>query len=150
MTKFELEKFDGTNDFSLWRESLKGVLKIEFRDYSKGLWDKMVKLCLKPFVSNKINLLERLYGFRMNLVMSLDEDIDKFNEIIVGLENIEHKVNEESQEIILLRSLPMAYQEVKAAIKYSKDIISLDGVLGALKSKDFELKLEEVSKKDEA
>ena len=194
MAKFELEKFDGTNDFSLWRESLKGILvhqkvakilgdqklladkkpeeiaemeemayytiimylsngvrrKLTSETTTKGLWDKMEKLYLKPSVSNKINLLERLYGFRMNPVMSLDENIDKFNEIIVGLANIEHKVDEESQAIILLRSLPMAYQEVKATIKYGRDIISLDGVLGALKSKDFELQLEKESKKDEA
>ena len=193
MAKFELEKFDGTGDFALWRESLKGILvhqkvakvlgdtklleekkpeeiaemeemayytiimhlsntvrrKLTGEKTAKGIWDKLEELYMKPSISSKINLLERLYGFRMIPTMSLDENIDKFNEIIVGLANIEHVVDEESQAIILLRSLPIAYQEVKAAIKYGRDVIALKDVLGALKSKDFELQLEKESKKDE-
>uniref|UniRef100_A0A803QFJ4 CCHC-type domain-containing protein n=1 Tax=Cannabis sativa TaxID=3483 RepID=A0A803QFJ4_CANSA len=65
--------------------------------------------------------------------LSLHDNIDKFNEIIVELADINHKVDEERQVIILLRSLPIAYQEVKAAIKL----------------KDFELQLEKESKKEE-
>ena len=109
---------------------------------TKDLWNKLEELYMRPSISNKINLLERLYGFRMTSTLSLDENIDRFNEIIVGLSNINHKVDEESQAIILLRSLPIAYQEVKAAIKYGRDVIALEDVLGALKSKDFELQLE--------
>ena len=194
MAKFELEKFDGTGDFALWRESLKGVLvhqkvtkvlgdekllaerkpdeiaEMEEMAYytislhvsnnvrrkltgitkAKEVWSKLEELYMKPSISSKINLLERLYGFRMNPSISLDDNIDKFNEVIVGLANINHKVDEESQAIILLRSLPMAYQEVKAAIKYGRDVISLEDVLGALKSKDFELQLEKETRKEEA
>ena len=193
MARFELEKFDGTGDFALWRESLKGILvhqkvskvlgdesllaekkpeekaemeemayytiimylsnsvrrKLSTEKTAKGIWDKLEELYMKPSIASKINLLERLYGFRMNSTLSLDENIDKFNEIIVGLANINHKVDEESQAIILLRSLPIAYQEVKAAIKYGRDVISLADVHGALKSKDFELQLEKESKKEE-
>ena len=194
MAKFELEKFDGTQDFALWRESLKGILvhqkvskvlgdnqllaekkpeeiaemeemayytiimhlsnnvrrKLIAEKTAKDLWNKLEELYMRPSISNKINLLERLYGFRMTSTLSLDENIDRFNEIIVGLSNINHKVDEESQAIILLRSLPIAYQEVKAAIKYGRDVIALEDVLGALKSKDFELQLEKETKKDEA
>uniref|UniRef100_A0A803PFI6 Reverse transcriptase zinc-binding domain-containing protein n=1 Tax=Cannabis sativa TaxID=3483 RepID=A0A803PFI6_CANSA len=58
-------------------------------------------------------------------------------------------VDEESQTIILLRLPPIAYQEVKHAIKYGKDVITLEDVLATLKSKDFELQLENESKKEE-
>ena len=162
MAKFELEKFDGTIDFALLRESLKGILvhqkvskvlgdekllaekkpdeiaemeemayytiimhlsnnvrrKLVAEKTAKEIWNKLEELYKKPSISSKINLLERLYGFRMTSSLSLDENIDKFNEIIVGLANINHKVDEESQAIILLRSLPIAYQEVKVAINY--------------------------------
>ncbi|KAM6545735.1 hypothetical protein CsatB_026471 [Cannabis sativa] len=177
MARFELEKFDGSTDFALWRESLKGILvhqkvvkvledekllaekkreeiaKMEEMAYYtiimylsngvrrkliqektlKELWNKLEKLYMAPSISSKINLLERLYGFRINSSLSLDENIDKFNEIIVGLANIDHKVEKESQAIILLRSLPIEYQEVKAAIKYGRDVILLEGVHAALK-----------------
>ena len=140
MAKFELEKFDGTQDFALWRESLKGILvhqkvskvlgdnqllaekkpeeiaemeemayytiimhlsnnvrrKLIAEKTAKDLWNKLEELYMRPSISNKINLLERLYGFRMTSTLSLDENIDRFNEIIVGLSNINHKVDEES------------------------------------------------------
>uniref|UniRef100_A0A803PTN4 Uncharacterized protein n=1 Tax=Cannabis sativa TaxID=3483 RepID=A0A803PTN4_CANSA len=41
------------------------------------------------------------------------------------------------------------YQEVKAAIKYGRDVIALEDVLIALKLKDFELQLKTESKKEE-
>ncbi|XP_062112501.1 uncharacterized protein LOC133823667 [Humulus lupulus] len=94
MAKFELEKFDGTNDFSLWRESLKGIL----------IHQKVVKIL----------------GDQKLLADKKLEEIFEMEEMAC-LANIEHKVDEESQVIILLRSLPMAYQEVKAAINWRKN-----------------------------
>ncbi|KAM6554712.1 hypothetical protein CsatB_015474 [Cannabis sativa] len=78
---------------------------------------------------------------------SLDDNIDRSNEIIVGLANINHKVDEKSKTIILLSLLPIAYQEVKKAIKYGRDVTALEDVLAAHKSKNFELQLEKESKK---
>ncbi|KAM6551630.1 hypothetical protein CsatB_001438 [Cannabis sativa] len=110
MARFELEKFDGSTDFALWRESLKGILVhqkvakvlrdekllaekkpdeiVEMEEIAyytiimylsngvrrkliqektvKGLWNKLEQLYMAPSISSKINLLERLYGFRMN------------------------------------------------------------------------------------
>ncbi|XP_062089122.1 uncharacterized protein LOC133795680 [Humulus lupulus] len=168
MAKFELENFDGTCHFSLWRESLKGILvhqKVaKMVGDAKLLEGKKVEEIAKMeemayhttimYLSNSvrrklttetttmgqvgttiheaINLLERLYDFRMNSSLSLDDNIDKFNETIVGLSNIKHEVDEENQAIILLRSLPIAYQEVKAAIKYGRDVISFDDYLMSL------------------
>ncbi|XP_062093827.1 uncharacterized protein LOC133799851 [Humulus lupulus] len=157
MAKFELEKFDGTNDFSLWRESLKGILV--HQKVAKVLGDQ--KLLAEKKLEQIAEMEEMAYytiimylsnGVRRKLTSektAKDENIDKFNEIIVGLSNIEHKVEEESQAIILLRSLPIAYQEVIAAIKYGRDVIALEDVLGALKSKEFALQLEKETKRDE-
>ncbi|XP_060974237.1 uncharacterized protein LOC133039372 [Cannabis sativa] len=159
MARFELEKFDGTRDFALWRESLKGILvhqklskvlgvekllaekkleeiaEIEEMSYytiimylsnsvrrkliaektTKGVWNKLEELYIKPSIANKINLLERLYDFRMIYSFSLDDNIDRF----------------------------------KKAIKYGRDITVLEDVLGAHKSKNFELQLEKESKREE-
>ncbi|XP_062118965.1 uncharacterized protein LOC133832670 [Humulus lupulus] len=158
MAKFELEKFDGTNDFALWRESLKGILV--HQKVAKVLGDQKLLAEKKP---EEIAEMEEMAYYTIIMYLSngvrrkltsektaKDENIDKFNEIIVCLANIEHKVDEESQEIFLLKSLPIAYQEVKAAIKYGKDVIALEDVLRALKSKEFELQLEKENRKDEA
>ncbi|XP_062118759.1 uncharacterized protein LOC133832431 [Humulus lupulus] len=168
MAKFELEKFDGTGDFSLWWESLKGILvhqkvakmvgdakllegkkveeiaKMEEMAYhttimylSNSVRRKLIakttaKGQVGTTIHEAINLLERLYDFRMNSSLSLDDNIDKFNETIVGLSYIKHEVDEENQPIILLRSLPIAYQEVKATIKYGGDVISFDDYILSL------------------
>ncbi|XP_062114215.1 uncharacterized protein LOC133825266 [Humulus lupulus] len=166
MEKFELEKFDGTNDFTLWRESLKGILV--HQKVAKVLGDQKLLAEKKPEEIAEIEemayytiIMYLSNGLRRKLTSEKTakglwdkrnnyENIDKFNEIIVGLANIEHKVDEESQAIILLRSLPIAYQEVKAAVKYDRDVIALEDVLGSLMSKEFELQLEKEIRRDEA
>ena len=46
MAKFELEKFDGTTDFAIWRESLKGILV--HQKVSKVLRDEKLLAEKKP------------------------------------------------------------------------------------------------------
>ena len=42
----------------------------------------------------------------------------------------------------MLNSLPESHKDLKAAIKYGRESLSLDDVLGALRSRDFEIKKE--------
>uniref|UniRef100_A0A803PJQ8 Reverse transcriptase Ty1/copia-type domain-containing protein n=1 Tax=Cannabis sativa TaxID=3483 RepID=A0A803PJQ8_CANSA len=182
--RFELEKFNGTGDFGLWRESLKGILihqkvskdlkpkeelteklkkekledmeelayytiimylsniirrKVQNIKTAPELWRKLEEIYMTPSLTNKINLLESLYGFKIFSHLSLDDNLDAFNQIIIGLANMNYAVDEESQDVILLQSLPAAYQELNAVIKYGRDILTLDDVLGALKSKEQEM-----------
>jgi hypothetical protein len=193
--RFELEKFNGTWDFGLWRESLKGIIvhqkvakalkpkeeltdklqkeeledmeelayytiimylsntvrrKVQNMKTARELWSKLEEIYMKPSLTNKINLLESLYGFKMSSHLSLDDNLDVFNQIIIGLANLKHTVDEESQAVILLRSLPPAYQKLKSVIKYWRDTLTLDDVLGALKSKEQEMSKEKDNVKDEA
>ncbi|KAM6553782.1 hypothetical protein CsatB_014544 [Cannabis sativa] len=154
-TRFELEKFNGTGDFGLWRESSKGILvhqkvakalkpkkeltdklqkeeledmeefayytiimylsntvgrKVQNMKTTRELWSKLEEIYMKPSLANKIKLLESLYGFKMSSRLSLDDNLDAFYQIIIGLANLKYNVDEESQAVILLRSLPPAYQ----------------------------------------
>uniref|UniRef100_A0A803PJQ6 Retrovirus-related Pol polyprotein from transposon TNT 1-94 n=1 Tax=Cannabis sativa TaxID=3483 RepID=A0A803PJQ6_CANSA len=193
--RFELEKFNGTGDFGLWRESLKGILihqkvskalkpkeelteklkkekledmeelayytiimylsniirrKVQNIKTARELWRKLEEIYMTPSLTNKINLLESLYGFKIFSHLSLDDNLDAFNQIIIGLANMNYAVDEESQDVILLQSLPAAYQELNAVIKYGRDILTLDDVLGALKSKEQQMAKEKHKVKDEA
>uniref|UniRef100_A0A803Q2U0 Uncharacterized protein n=1 Tax=Cannabis sativa TaxID=3483 RepID=A0A803Q2U0_CANSA len=49
-----------------------------------------------------------------------------------GLANMKYTVDEESQAVILLRSITVAYQEHKLVIMYGSDTLTLDDVHGAL------------------
>uniref|UniRef100_A0A803PT19 Retrovirus-related Pol polyprotein from transposon TNT 1-94 n=1 Tax=Cannabis sativa TaxID=3483 RepID=A0A803PT19_CANSA len=159
MERFELEKCYGTRDFALWRESLKGILvhqkvfKVlgnekllpEKKLEEKAQMDEMAYYTIIMYLSNSARRKLVVEKDGMISSLSLDDTLNKFNKIIIGLTNTNHKVDEDSEAIILLRSLPIAYQEVKFAIKYGRDVIALEDVLTTLKSKDFELQLEKES-----
>ena len=73
---------------------------------------------------------------------NLEENLDDFKKITVSLANIDEKNSEENQAIILLNSLPESYKELKAATKYGRNSLTLDDVLGALRSRELEIKIE--------
>ena len=91
---------------------------------------------------NKIYLKEKPFGFKMDPSKGLEENLDDFNKITIDFANIDEKISDENQAIILLNSLPDFFKEVMAAIKYGKDNLLLDDVLGALRSRDLEIKFE--------
>ena len=93
-------------------------------------------------LSNKIYLKEQLFGFKMDPSKNLEENLDEFKKITVSLANIDEKISDENQAIIILNSLPDTYKDLKAAIKYGRESLSLDDVLGALRSRDLEIKFE--------
>lgn len=49
------------------------------------------------------------------------------------LENLDKKINEEEQAIILLNALPKPYSELKTTIKYGREELNLAFVISSLK-----------------
>ncbi|KAL0534607.1 hypothetical protein IC582_028898 [Cucumis melo] len=78
----------------------------------------------------------------MDQSKSLEENLDEFQKIIIDLNNISEKMSDENQAVILLNSLPETYREVKAAIKYGRDSLTMSIVLDALKTRNLEMKKE--------
>ena len=68
--------------------------------------------------------------------------MDEFKKITVSLANIDGKISDENEAIIILNSLTDTYKDLKAAIKYGKESLSLDDELGALRSRDLKIKFE--------
>ena len=97
------------------------------------------------FLSNKIYLKEQLFGFKMDPSKSLEENLDEFKKITVSLATIDERISNENQVIIILNSLPDTFKDLKAAIKYSIESLSLDDILGTLQSRDLEIKFEKKS-----
>ena len=91
---------------------------------------------------NKIYLKEKLFGFKMDPSKRLEENLDDFNKITIDLANIDKKINDENQVIILLNYQLDSFIELKVVIKHERDNISLDDVLGDLRSWDLETKFD--------
>ena len=66
------------------------------------LWKKLESLYLTKSLRNKLYLKEKLSGYKMNQGKSLEENLDEFQKIIVGLNNISEKMPNENQATILL------------------------------------------------
>ena len=70
---------------------------------------------------------------------NLEENLDDFKKITVSLANIDERISDENQAIIILNSLTDSYKDLKVAIKYGKESLFLDDVLGVLRSRGLEM-----------
>ena len=118
------------------------LCQVDEEDTALKVWNKLESLYMLKSLSNKIYLKEQLFGFRMDPSKNLEENLDEFKKITVALANIDEKISDENQAIILLNSLPESFKDLKSAIKYGRESLSLDDVLGALRSRDLEIKIE--------
>ncbi|KAL5573068.1 hypothetical protein UlMin_022665 [Ulmus minor] len=152
-TIFDIETFDGTGDYCLWKKKIKAIMmqlkvdvaldeKPEFpatmTSYEKSeifkttystlflyltdnmlrqvdgletaakIWKKLDELYMVKSLPNKICLLERFIGFKMDTSKTIDQNLDNFNE---------------------------------TAIKYGRDSLTTSNVINAIKSKDFEAQI---------
>jgi hypothetical protein len=187
--KFEVEKFDGHNSFSLWRIKMRALLrqqglakvlesqeeKIDIKTFDEivkhgeleekahsiillslsdgvlrevaneetasGLWKKLESLYMKKSLINCLFLKQRLYTFRMQEDTPLCDHLDYFNRIILDMKNIDIKVNDEDQTLILLCSLPGAFDNFVNSMLYGRDTISLADVKSALNFMELRTKL---------
>ena len=106
------------------------------------VWTKIESLSMVKSLSNKIYLKEQLFGFKMDPSKNLKENTNEFKKITVSLANAEEKISDENQAIMILNSLPNIFKDLKAAIKYERESLSLDDVFGALRLTDLEVKFE--------
>ena len=71
---------------------------------------------------------------------TIDENVDEFTKLVADLENLDVKIDEEDQAIFLLNSLPKQYDQLRDNLKYGKQTLSLEEVMGAAYSKELDLK----------
>ncbi|KAI0516312.1 hypothetical protein KFK09_008984 [Dendrobium nobile] len=76
----------------------------------------------------------------------LRKHLDDFNKLILDLRNVDVKIDEEDQGIILLSSLPKTYKNIVDTMLYGKQTLTLTEVKSVLMSKDVQRKIDQ--KKD--
>ena len=101
-----------------------------------GLWLKLESLYMTKSLTNRLILKERLYTLRMTEGTSIKTHISEFSSIIVDLQNLEVKIEDEDQALILLCSLPQSYKHLREIILYGRETISIEDVKQSLLSKD--------------
>ena len=116
--------------------------KVDEEKSTAALWNKLEKLYLVKTLPNKIFLLEKFFGFKMDTTKDIDANLDDFNKLCLDLSNCDQKFSDEHYAVILLNSLPESFREIKNAIKYGRNSLTYEVVVNALKSRDLKLKSE--------
>lgn len=100
------------------------------------LWQKLETLYLTKTLANRLHLKQRLFMLRMSEGTSIKSHVDVFNSILMDLENLDIKVEDEDQALLLLCSLPPSYKHFRETLIYGRDEITMDDVKSSLFSKD--------------
>nr|GEW71489.1 zinc finger, CCHC-type [Tanacetum cinerariifolium] len=141
--KFDIEKFDRTSDFRLWRvkmctlliqhgcEAALEVLPAYMKAQAKAKLNKKAHSA-----ANKLYLKKKLYTFYMPARRKISEHIDEFNKIVLDLANIEVKFKDEDVALLLLTSLPTSYEHFVDTLLYGREALTLEDVMATLNSKE--------------
>jgi hypothetical protein len=81
------------------------------------LWKKLEELYMTKSL-NKLRLKERLYTIHMSEGTSMQSHLNEFNSIIVDLESLNVKIDDEDKTILLVVSLPPSFKHFKEIMLY--------------------------------
>ena len=179
--KYEIEKFNGKNDFSYWRMQMKNLLisqklhkalagkeqkpvSMKDEDWEEldlearaaiilclerdvaflvneeataaGVWLKLEANFMTKTLTNRIYLKSKLYTCKMEEGTSIRDYINKFDRIISNLKDIDVKIDEEDQALMLLLSLPKSYENLVQTLMLVGDTLTMDETRTSLLADD--------------
>jgi hypothetical protein len=101
------------------------------------LWNKLEELYMTKSLANKLRLKERIYTIRMVEVTSIQSHLNEFNSIIVDLESVDVKIDDEDKAILLVVSLPPSFMNFKEIMLYGNHTsLTFENVKSNLLSKE--------------
>ncbi|GKE56571.1 hypothetical protein Tco_1495756 [Tanacetum coccineum] len=130
-TTFDIEKFDGKNDFGLWQEITK-------ENTAAGIWKQLETLYMTKFLANRSQLKKTLYTFQMHPCKSQSKHIDEFHKLVGDLVAIDTAISDKDQALLLLTSLPSSYDNFVETLIYGRDTLKLEDVVATLNSRELQ------------
>ena len=103
-----------------------------------GVWQKLEAVYMKKSLANRLYLKKKLYTLQMDDTKEMRKHLDDFNKIILDLNGIGVKIEEEDQTILLLSSLPKEYEHFVDTMLYGKQTLTMTEVKAALNSKELQ------------
>ncbi|GKC81037.1 hypothetical protein Tco_1136754 [Tanacetum coccineum] len=146
IAKFDVKKFDRSNDFGLWRMKMWCLLiqhgwEAALDPFPEIMADAEKTVALKTDVYKKAHsalllCLDNKVLREVNKDKKLSEHIDEFNNLIGDLANIDVDIDDEDQALMLLTSLPSSYDNFVETLLYGRDSFTLENVLSSLNSRE--------------
>ncbi|KAL0329437.1 UNVERIFIED_CONTAM: putative mitochondrial protein [Sesamum radiatum] len=121
------------------------IRKVGKQNTAKELWDKLEELFTETSLPSKLFLLEKFFRYKLDMSENIEENIDEFTKLVQDIKLTGDKNIDDYTPIVLLNAIHEVYSDVKAAIKYGRDNVSLDTVINGLKSKEMDIKTNKTS-----
>ncbi|KAL8464383.1 hypothetical protein ACS0TY_034056 [Phlomoides rotata] len=100
------------------------------------IWKKLESLYQTKSVSNKLYVKQKLLDFRMLEDKNLSEQLNTFNRYVDDLEDLDVKLEDDDNALMLLNALPRSLENFKDVVLFGRqDQVSYDGVLAVVKTK---------------
>lgn len=122
--------------------------KVDLIEDAKELWDKLDELFLENSVPNQMHLLDKFFKFSLDLSKGLDENLDAFSKLIQDIKETGNKSIDDYSAFALVNAIPDAYSDVRSAMKYGRDNVTVELVMSSLRTKELELKQVESKSED--
>ncbi|MFQ6629004.1 hypothetical protein Gotur_007255 [Gossypium turneri] len=103
---------------------------------SFAFWKRLETLYATKFLANRLMLKQLLFTFLMNEGELLRDHISQFITLFNGFKNVEVKIDDEDQAMLLLYSLPSLYKSFRETLIYGRGQLSFKDVKRHLLSKD--------------
>jgi hypothetical protein len=99
--------------------------------------EEIEELYMTKSLANKLRLKERLYTIHMSEGTSVQSHLNEFNSIIVDIESLDVKIDDEDKVILLVVSLPPSFKHFKEIMFYGNHTsLSFENVKSNLLSKE--------------
>ncbi|CAM8976019.1 unnamed protein product [Rhodiola kirilowii] len=115
--------------------------KIMHHTEPKTLWDELEKLYLVKFLPNMIFLQTKLFTFKMDVIMSLQENLDIILKLTQDLKKCKDEIKDEHLCVILLNTFPSQFDTLRDVIQYGSEEVTVSKILEAVTSKNESLKV---------
>lgn len=94
-------------------------------------WLKLKSLYMTKTLTNRVFLM--LMNFKIHDDKPIDDYLYDFAKLVIKLEDIDVNVEDEDHALIILNALPSSYAKFVETMHYSRDTLSLDDVMSALR-----------------
>ncbi|KAI3414477.1 uncharacterized protein J3R85_016223 [Psidium guajava] len=142
MTSAKIEEMDEKAHSAIQLSLNDKVLReVADEETAAGLWSKLESLYMKKSLTSRLYLKQRLYTLKMREGTPVQEHLDEFNKIVLDMKNLDIKLDDEDQALIVLCSLPASYENFVNSMLYGRESITLEDVKASLNSTELRTKL---------